>query len=171
MTRRAPRWLLQGSSLHLRPAAAADLPRLAAFLARRDLVRSPLALHLLPEDRVPVSAARPDPLRRPLALVAEDVFGAPAGLFALGPAAGRDLELAFVVPAGEERDLREGLRLVLAAARRRTRAERAAVGETGRTPRLDAILVGVGFRREPGVGWIYTLIEGPRVPMRIVRAH
>jgi hypothetical protein len=48
---------------------------------------------------------------------------------------------------------------------------RVLLGDTGRTPHLDAVLDAVGFRRDAVIGWVYELRDRPPVPMRILRAR
>ena len=106
-------WSLLGSNLWLRPVRSRDLRRLEAFLARRDLARSQGAdarslSRLLPWDSDPEATRR-----RGKALIATDVFGAPAGFFAVHTGLGDGPpELSFAVPKDTPDAFREGLRLV-----------------------------------------------------------
>lgn len=73
-------WQFLGSSLWLRPLEAADVPRLRAFLRRKDVLRAGnLAARLHPGD--PEAMAMGSPAG--ISLVATDPFGAPAGVFHL----------------------------------------------------------------------------------------
>jgi hypothetical protein len=150
-------WSLLGSCLWLRPAEQRDVPRLHAFLERRDLARSRGAntaflSRFLPEGEDLFAETTPSAM----AMAVMDTMGAPAGFFAVhsgmgdGPA-----EVSFAVPADEKPVLREALRLLVDGLRAHTQLESVAMRVEPRV--FDSIMVPMGWeQKEEGV-WFFRL--------------
>lgn len=151
-------WSLLGSNLWLRPVRSADLKRLEAFLARRDLARSQGAdarnlSRLLPWDSDPEVT-----LKKGKALIATDAFGAPAGFFAVHTGLGDGPpELSFAVPKDAPGGFREGIRLVADGLRAHTSLTSLLLRVEPHD--LDEILEGSGWLREQDGVWTRSLRE------------
>ena len=145
-SKRSRSWHLLGSTSWLRPLEEGDLPRLRAFLRRKDVLRGGnLAARLRP-----VAPARLRMTTAPgVALVAGDPFGAPAGIFHLREdRVGRTVLLSFAVPRGEVGVLRECLRLLTAALPGRTRAACVRIAGLDQEEEAARVLLASGWERD-----------------------
>lgn len=151
-------WSLLGSNLWIRPVHSADLKRLEAFLARRDLIRSQGAdarnlSRLLPWDSDPEVT-----LKKGRALIATDAFGAPAGFFAVHTGLGDGPpELSFAVPKDAPEAFHEGISLVADGLRAHTSLTSLLLRVEPHD--LDEILEGLGWMREQDGAWTRLLRE------------
>jgi hypothetical protein len=150
------RWNLLGSSLWIRPPERSDLPRMKAFLARKDLLTG---------GNAPAAADLPARGGRrgiPGFLLATDPLGAPAALFRFEPDA-EDGVLGFTVPRDGLAHLREGLRLLASGAGSRTRLLRLVIPSVPGDPDLTRALFESGFDRQ-GARWIHAVERARSAP-------
>ena len=149
-------WSLLGSNLWLRPVRSADLKRLEAFQARRDLSRSRGAdarnlSRLLPWDSDPEVT-----LKKGKALITTDALGAPAGFFAVHTGLGDGPpELSFAVPKEAPDAFSEGIRLVTDGLRTHTSLTSLLLRVEPHD--LDEVLEELGWKGERDGVWEYRL--------------